>query len=166
MMGFFKKFFYRLLHHESNPLKLAHAFCLGIFLAFSPYLGIQTLLAFLLSWVFKLNSKIVILVLYVVNNPWTMIPIMVLDYMVGQWIMNLIGIDLMPYNPSWMNWMNQKITAYLGKYLGVTELSLWNFIIGGNVIALLVSFSIYPFIKRAFIRFQLTANAHENYHSK
>jgi uncharacterized protein (DUF2062 family) len=151
-MKAFKNFFHRLLLRQSDPFILAKTFCFGLFVAFSPYLGIQTIFAFIGSLFLGLDTKIVILVLYTVNNPWTMIPIAALDYFVGQWIVKIVGIDLTAYNPSWMNLLNHKLSPYLTKYLGSTQISLWNFLIGGNMIALIISIGLYPIIKRLFIR--------------
>ncbi|MGC2310291.1 MAG: DUF2062 domain-containing protein [Candidatus Babeliaceae bacterium] len=165
----FKNFFNRLLAQQKNPVILAKTFCLGLFIAFSPYLGIQTIIAIVAGWLFKLDIKLLIIILYTVNNPWTMIPIAVLDYLVGQWLLGLFSIDLTPYNPAWMEWMNRKIGPYISQYLGISQLSLWNFIIGGNVVALIISLGLYLLIKRLFIRLKAskkTDSIHENHHTK
>jgi uncharacterized protein (DUF2062 family) len=143
-----KKLMERLVKSESSPGKLAWSIALGIFLAFSPYLGFQTLLVFVLSFLFRANAAVVFIILYTVNNPWTMVPIIALDYVFGHWLLeSLLGLDLLQYNPSWMDWINKKI-GYLTSYLGVEHLCFWCFFIGGNIIAISCAFISYPFLKR------------------
>jgi uncharacterized protein len=55
------------------PARLALAFSLGIFIAFSPWLGLHIVSALFLAWLFRLN-KVVVLTANFVNNPWTIVP--------------------------------------------------------------------------------------------
>jgi uncharacterized protein (DUF2062 family) len=153
MLAFFKRHFRKWLMAERSPKKLTFAFCWGTFIALAPIPGFHTPLLFLVSWLLGLNAVIVFAVVYLINNPWTMLPIYALDYLIGYWLVfSLAGIDLTPYNPSWMEWFNNKVGVYLGRYLGIKKLCLWYFLFGGFLLALLTSLSIYPFVKRLFIR--------------
>ena len=138
----------KMILSERTPAKLALASSLGVFIAFSPFLGIHWLMTIVLSWVLSVNMAIVYAAAHVVNNPLTMIPVYVADYEVGKYIVHrLLGLDLMPYNPSWMNWLNMKISC-----LGIPNLSLWTFIIGGNVLGLGLALLLYPFFLRFYKR--------------
>jgi uncharacterized protein (DUF2062 family) len=55
------------------PHRLALAFALGIFIAFSPWLGLHIVSAVFLAWLFRLN-KVVVVTASFVNNPWTIVP--------------------------------------------------------------------------------------------
>jgi uncharacterized protein (DUF2062 family) len=150
-MKFFKNLLNRLLAMEKSPHKLALGCCLGIFMAMSPFLGIQTWLAIPLSWLFGVSTLLVIAVLYLVNNPFTMFPIVVADYAVGHCIIERwMGMDLTVYNPSWMGWINSKIGPTLYKYLGVTQVCFWCYILGGLLLATICSLPLYPVLKKFF----------------
>lgn len=129
--------------------QIAWSGALGIYLAFSPFLGIQTILVFVLSFIFRAKSMIVFTVLYTINNPWTMIPIAVFDYAFGNWLIySVFGLDLSPYDPAWFGWINAKLCATLCHYLGIKSLCFWSFIIGGNIIAIPAAIIAYPLFKR------------------
>lgn len=132
---------------ERTPKKLALASSFGIFIAFSPLLGIHWLLTIILAWVFSLNVGVMYVAAHVVNNPFTMVPIYLADYAVGTFIARLVGIDLFAYNPSWMNWLNLRLWA-----LGIPNLSLWAFLIGGHILGLAVALIAYPLLCHFFHR--------------
>jgi uncharacterized protein (DUF2062 family) len=155
MKNFLKKRLDKILAAESSAQKLALSTAVGFFIAFSPYLGIQTVLIFLISWALRLNTTVVFTITYLVNNPWTMIPIVVLDYVVGRWVAeSLLGIDLLKYNPGWMasvnKWLDAKIGHYVRQYINVSDLSFWAYFIGGHIVALSIAFIIYPISKYFF----------------
>ncbi len=138
----------KMILSERTSKKLAYASAVGIFIAFSPFLGIHWLMTIILSWALSLNIAVVYAAAHVVNNPFTMIPVYLADYTVGKYIINqLLGIDLLPYNPSWMNWLNLKLSC-----LGIPNLALWTFIIGGNILGLLVAVAAYPLLLHFFRR--------------
>lgn len=63
----------RLLHTHDTPHRTAVAFSLGVFLAFSPLLGLHTALGLALAFAFGLNRVAVLLGVYV-NLPWFLGP--------------------------------------------------------------------------------------------
>lgn len=127
---------------------------LGIYLAFSPFLGIQTLLVFVFSFLFRAHAGIIFTVLYTVNNPWTMIPIALFDYIVGAGFLKLGGFDLSAYDPRWMDWINRKLGSWLFPYLGIKKLSFWAYFIGGNLVAIPISIIAYPALKKMYNAWQ------------
>ncbi len=138
----------KMILSERTPTKLALASSVGVFIAFSPFLGIHWLMTIIFSWALSLNIAVVYAVAHVVNNPFTMIPLYVADYEVGKIITGrILGVDLLAYNPSWMNWLNLKLSC-----LGIPNLSLWTFIIGGNVLGLGLALISYPFFVHFYRR--------------
>lgn len=136
----------KLLLGERTPRKLAIACALGIFIAFSPLIGVHWLLTIILAWLFSVNVAVVYAAAHVVNNPLTMVPLYLGDYTVGLWICQwLFKSDLVNHNPFWMRWLNVKLSC-----LGIPNLSLWAFIIGGHVVAIVVSIIAFPFLIRFF----------------
>ncbi len=63
-----------LIKLDDPPSKLAFAFALGVFVAFSPTLGLHVFTCLALGWIFRLN-KLVILTASFINNPWTIVPL-------------------------------------------------------------------------------------------
>lgn len=63
-----------ILKLDDPPHKLALAFSLGVFVAFTPTIGLHMLSCLLLAWLFRV-SKLVTLTASLVNNPWTVVPL-------------------------------------------------------------------------------------------
>ena len=79
--------FRRLLALDDPPERTALAFSVGIFIAFSPFLGLHTLMATLIAFWFRFN-KIAIYTGTFVNNPFfTLVPIIVASYAVGAFLL-------------------------------------------------------------------------------
>ena len=90
------QFLKKLLALEDTPERIAKAFALGVFLAFSPLIGLHIVLGFGLAFFCGLNRFAMLLGLFI-NNPWTLIPI----YTAGTYLGGLlIGFPQMPALPS------------------------------------------------------------------
>lgn len=136
--------FFSLIAKERCPHKLALSVCMGIYVAFCPFVGFHTLLVFLLSWLFALNTAVLFAVSVFINNPWTMIPVYGFGYIFGSRLFGLLGIQSMSWNPSWMNSLN----LFLQTKTGLPHLSLGAFLIGGNIVGVALALLVYPIIKR------------------
>ncbi len=150
MFEYIKRYFERLLLAERSCQKLAVSFSVGTFIGLSPTIPFQTPLIFLTSWLFRLNTAVNFAAVYLVNNPFTLIPIYVIDYAIGLWFFEkLLGVSLVPYNPWWVEKMNTFISKYidLEKYLG-SAFCIWYLLFGGVVFGLLVSLPLYPILKK------------------
>ena len=78
----------RLLSLGDPPERTALAFSVGVFIAFSPFLGLHTILATLCAFLFRFN-KIAIYTGTFVNNPFlTLVPIILASYALGALVMN------------------------------------------------------------------------------
>ncbi len=64
----------RLLTLEDTPERIALAFAIGVFFAFSPLLGLHTFLGLIVAFLFGLNRPAVLIGVFI-NNPWTLVPI-------------------------------------------------------------------------------------------
>ena len=71
-----------LLHVHDTPERTASAFALGVFLGFSPFLGLHTIVAIALAFLFDFNRVAVLLGVYS-NLPWIMAPYYATTTMVG-----------------------------------------------------------------------------------
>ncbi len=79
----FRAAFRRLLALDDPPERTALAFALGVFIAFSPFLGLHTILATLIAFLFRFN-KLAIYTGTFLNNPFlTLVPITLASYSLG-----------------------------------------------------------------------------------
>jgi uncharacterized protein (DUF2062 family) len=96
MRGRVSGFLRRLFALNDTPERIALAFALGVFLAFSPLIGLHAFLGFLLAFSFGLNRFALLLGVFI-NNPWTLVPI----YAAGTYLGSLlIGFPPKPTLPN------------------------------------------------------------------
>jgi len=144
-----KKFLKKLVLKEKSPKVLALSFCIGVFIAFSPFIFLHTAMIFAVCWMFSLNFAVVFSASFFVNNPWTMVPIYSTDYFFGEiFLKKVLGLNTLSLNPSWMEPVNNIVS----NYIGISGISFWSFIIGGNLLGLLISVMLYPIVKVVFER--------------
>ena len=139
----------RLVLAERSPHKLASSFCVGVFVAFSPFLGLHNIMMLAVAWFGHLNFAMIYFSCHIFNNPLTMVPLYWLDHAVGEKIcLWLFNSTLINENPVWIAWVNQKISCLTG----LSGISFWAFIIGGNVLGLLIAGMLYPIMRWVFNR--------------
>lgn len=78
----FRSLLRHVLHLQESPQRTALAFALGVFIAFCPAYGLHTVMVVLCTWLFELNF-LALLAGAFVNNPWTIVPILVATYWTG-----------------------------------------------------------------------------------
>ncbi len=150
LVKFIRNFFIRLAYQEKSPEKLALSFCVGNYIAFSPFIFLHTVMVFICVWLFRLNFAVTFAAAYGVNNIWTAVPIYTVDYAFGYWLMHSVaGLDLVSLNPSWMGFVHR----FFELKLGLAKPCLWSFLIGGNLLGILTSVILYPPIKWIFAQF-------------
>jgi uncharacterized protein (DUF2062 family) len=154
-----KQFFINLVLKERSSTQLALSFCMGIYIAFSPFIGLHTIMTFVIVWALGLNLAVTFAGSCLLHNPWTTIPIYGIDYLFGEWLLRKIcGLDTLSLNPSWMALVNEPIQ----KYLGLSNVSFWSFMVGGNILGIVSGLALYPIMKRIFAKLvdQVHATAH------
>ena len=77
----FKDLIKKLLHIQDTPERTALAYTIGIFLGFSPFLGLQTLAGLAISFLFRLNRVAILLGVWT-NTPWWIVPY----YVIATWV--------------------------------------------------------------------------------
>jgi uncharacterized protein (DUF2062 family) len=80
--GLVRRWLDTLLHVHDTPERTAAAFALGCFVGFSPFLGLHTVIAITLAFVFDLNRVAALLGVYS-NVPWIIAGYYVFTTMVG-----------------------------------------------------------------------------------
>jgi len=68
---------------DDTPERIALAFSIGVFISFSPLLGLHTLIGMLIAVFFGLNRMAMLTGVWI-NNPWTLLPIYSTATYVGQ----------------------------------------------------------------------------------
>ena len=139
----FRATFRRLLTLDDPPERTALAFAIGVFIAFSPFLGLHTIMATLVAFLFRFN-KIAVYAGTFINNPFlTLVPIIVVSYAVGAFLLGqplripAEGIDLLK-EP-------HLLTAdYYPKLFREGWQIVWPFTIGGMVLSVVCSLVAYP----------------------
>ena len=145
----FRAAFRRLLAIDDPPERTALAFSIGVFIAFSPFLGLHTILATAIAFLFRFN-KIAIYTGTFINNPFlTLVPIIIASYAVGAFILGRPlsipdqGVELLK-NPR----------LFSGDYDRLLFVQSWNdivwpFSVGGMVLSVVCSLLAYPLTLRA-----------------
>lgn len=141
-----------MLAKEQSPEKLALALCVGTYIAFTPFIGMHTALTFFIAWLFRLNFAVMWIGSHLINNPWTMVAVYSAGYYVGELVLRgFLGFDLIALNPSWMSYYNQMLTYYIG----LPQISLWAFLIGGNILGCFLGLLLYPMMRSMCLRLSL-----------
>jgi uncharacterized protein (DUF2062 family) len=153
----FRSTFRRLLALDDPPERTALAFSIGVFIAFSPFLGLHTILATAIAFLFRFN-KIAIFAGTFVNNPLlTLVPIIIGSYAIGAFILGrplripAEGVELLK-NP-------HLLTAdYYRKLFRESWQIVWPFTIGGMVLSVVCSLIAYP-VTSSLLRTQRRSRA-------
>jgi uncharacterized protein (DUF2062 family) len=82
--------------------QLAISFCVGTYIAFSPFPGFHTWITLLLAWIFSLNVAVVFAASIFINNPWSMLFIYSGDYFFGDFLLRFVMTDTCSLDPQWM----------------------------------------------------------------
>lgn len=150
-----RTFLISLVAKERSSNQLAISFCIGTYIAFSPFIGFHTILTFLVAWLLRLNVAVTFSASLLFHNPWTTVPIYGLDYVFGEWLLKTFGgIDTLSLNPPFMASFNETLSYYVG----LPKIAFWSFMIGGNVLGIAISLLLYPIMKRVFSK--LVAEIH------
>jgi len=134
-----KDFFKNALTSGCTPERLTRSFCIGIYIAFSPFPGAHTIMMFAAKYLFDLHFPTLFFATSF-NNPWTMVPFFSADYAFGYWFLHsFIGWD-----PGW--------AISLAKVFGSGTICIWSFLIGGNVLGIAGAALSYPIMSIIFKR--------------
>src|SRR5215471_19307044 len=144
----FRAAFRRLLAIDDPPERTALAFSIGVFIAFSPFLGLHTILATLIAFIFRFN-KVAIYTGTFVNNPLlTLVPIIVASYAVGAFFLGSPlkipepGIELLK-DP------HPLTRSYYSQIFVQSWYIVKPFALGGLVLSVVCSLIAYPLTLRA-----------------
>jgi uncharacterized protein (DUF2062 family) len=138
----------RLLSLDDPPERTALAFSIGVFIAFSPFLGLHTIMATVLAFVFRFN-KIAIYTGTFINNPFlTLVPIIFASYAVGAFVLGR-PLDLPDEGLEMLKNPHLFDGAYWRGLFAHSWDLLFPFAIGGTLLSVVCSLAAYPLTLRA-----------------
>jgi uncharacterized protein (DUF2062 family) len=144
----FRAAFRRLLAIDDPPERTALAFSIGVFIAFSPFLGLHTIMATFIAFVFRFNKVAIYTGTFLNNPPLTLVPIIVASYAVGAFFLGRPlkippeGVELLR-NP-------HLFTGDYYRKLFVQSLTIvLPFALGGMILSVVCSLIAYPLTLRA-----------------
>jgi uncharacterized protein len=119
-----------LLHLEDTPHRTALAFGIGVFIAFFPLLGIHTLMALAIAFLFHLNRVAMLLGCYV-NNPWTLAPL----YLAG----TAFGCVLLGVSSEGLSAIDWDLggRAFYRQLFETLRPYLWPYVVGNTVLGVI-----------------------------
>ena len=144
----FRSTFRRLLAIDDPPERTALAFSIGVFIAFCPFLGLHTILATFVAFVFRFN-KIAIYAGTFINNPFlTLVPIIIGSYAIGAFILGRPlkipdeGVEMLTHP-----------AIFSGDYYRQIFVQSWTiikpFAVGATVLSVVCSLLAYPLTLKA-----------------
>ncbi len=139
----FRTTFRRLLALDDPPERTALAFSIGVFIAFSPFLGLHTITATLIAFLFRFN-KIAIYSGTFINNPFlTLVPIIIVSYALGALVLgrplsiSAEGIELLK-SPHLLS------GNYYRQLFIQSWHIVWPFTVGATLLSIICSLLSYP----------------------
>jgi uncharacterized protein (DUF2062 family) len=132
----------QILHLQETPHRTALAFAIGVFIAFAPHYLFHTASTVLFAWLFRLNYLAVFLG-SLVNNPWTLIPILAASLYVGLFVLGESSTTTIEWDQLTMDNLFDMLTPYLIPFL-----------IGASVLAILGSILAYFLMRWTITRYR------------
>ena len=144
----FRAAFRRLLAIDDPPERTALAFSIGVFIAFSPFLGLHTILATAVAFIFRFN-KVAIYTGTFINNPFlTLVPIIVGSYAVGAFFLGR-PLKIPPEGVDLLKEPHLLTGDYYRQLFVQSRHILEPFAVGGMILSVVCSVLAYPLTLRA-----------------
>ena len=142
MLSKIKTAFKRLLILNETPERISLAFSLGVLLAFSPLIGLHTILALLVAFIFGLNRFAILLGVFV-NNPYTLIPI----YAAGTWLGRLFVGSSSRFSLPHLN-LHALTNGVFWMQLAGQWQSIKPLVLGSSILSIIAAITSYVFCLR------------------
>ena len=139
----FRSTFRRLLALDDPPERTALAFSIGVFIAFCPFLGLHTILATLVAFLFRFN-KIAIYSGTFINNPFlTLVPIIVASYAIGALLLGR-PVRIPEEGLALLTDPHPFSSDYYRRLFRESWQIVWPFTVGATVLSVVCSVIAYP----------------------
>jgi len=138
----FRALLRQVLHLQESPRRTALAFAVGVFIAFSPAYGLHTAMVVLCTWLFGLNF-VAMLAGALVNNPWTIVPILGATYWTGAWLLGRTDVPTFNWDDLSFGGIYEQVFPYLIP-----------FALGGLVLSVVCALLSYPAAYLLILRYR------------
>jgi uncharacterized protein (DUF2062 family) len=145
MSGRLRRAFLVLFHVDDSPHRIALSFGLGVFIAFSPLLGLHTLMALGIALAFRLSKAAIIVGIYV-NNPWTIAPMYMAGTVLGCFLLGVSTDDLATIR------FDEHGGAFYRSLAVQLRPYLWPFVVGNTLLGMLFGLLAYVALRRVLER--------------
>jgi uncharacterized protein len=153
----FSLLFRRLLALDDPPERTALAFSIGVFIAFSPFLGFHTILATLIAFLFRFN-KLAIYAGTFINNPLlTLVPIIIASYATGAFLLGR-PLRISDSGVALLREPHLLTPDYYRRLFHEGWDLVWPFAIGGMTLSVICSLIAYP-VTSSLLRVQRRTKA-------
>ena len=132
--------FHSVLHADDPPHRLALGIAIGVFVTFTPTVGLQMMIVVFLAWLFRAN-KLVGLPIVWITNPATIMPIFYTCYRIGGTILGRPAVGLHWWgrlaerpDPWW-----DRVQFYWNHFMEIAA-PLW---IGSMLLSLILGYAVY-----------------------
>lgn len=157
--GLVRRWLSALLHVHDTPERTAAAYALGVFLGFSPFLGLHTVVAVALAFVFSLNRVAVLLGVYS-NLPWILVPYYVSTTMMGATILRTRTPDDLRERLTAMFELSIRNAEFWHELVRLVRPLLWPYTLGSLIGATILAFVAYRMALEFVIRSRRHRAAH------
>jgi uncharacterized protein len=139
-----------LLMTAGTPHRTAAAFAVGVFLSFSPFLGLQIALGLGTAMAFRL-SRVVVFAGICTNLPWIMVPWYTFTTLVGAVV---LGVEIRDDIAAALSGLLD-LPIYRGEFwtraLDILAPFFWSFVIGSTAGAIVVGLATYVVVSRTLL---------------
>lgn len=139
-----------LLTTAGTPHRTAAAFALGVFLSFSPFLGLQIALALGTAMVFRLH-RVVVFAGLCTNLPWIMVPWYTFTTVVGAIVLGVEIRDDISVTLSGLLDLPIYRAEFWTRALDILAPFFWSFVVGSTAGAIVVGLATYVVVSRTLL---------------
>ena len=150
-------FIYRVLHVDDTPHRIALGVAIGIFVTWTPTIGLQMILTVILCTLFRANKAVGVPFVWI-SNPLTIVPIYYPNYVVGCWLLpgNYGGFDFietLTRQLSGAGWWDKTVAWWtnMGDAFWHVFWPLW---VGSIVVGLVLGGLTYPLVYWGVVRYR------------
>jgi len=150
-----------LLHVHDTPERTAAAFALGVFLGFSPFLGLHTVAGIALAFIFSLNRVAVLIGVYS-NLPWIIAPYYAFTTMAGAALLRVTAPPDLGERLRDMFQLSIRSAAFWQEVVHLLRPLLWPYTVGSMLGASVLAAIAY----RVALEFVIRRRRHHASHQK
>jgi len=150
-------FIYRVLHVDDTPHRIALGVGIGMFITWTPTIGLQMILVVALSWLLGANKLVGVPFVWI-SNPFTLVPIYYPNYLIGRVILssNCPDPDFIKAASAGGSVLNRMKVWWAETYNVLAP--LW---LGSMIVALVIGILSYGLIYYAVIKYRKIRHRHD-----